>query len=185
MGIGPCMYLSHVQAMRPGYEQPPFPKALMAGLLSLSLRRASRFARVQAPMLRSMASGSHNSAVDWRSLSEHVFDETTLKGGVAPATFQAFEESRSTGAALTEDVKKDIVAAVRRWAESHGVVTYTHWFSPLRDTAHGTKVNTFIQKDFSKHKQNVLAGGLSVAQFFQTETDGSSFPNGGLRATHT
>lgn len=72
------------------------------------------------------------------------------------------------------------------WARDHGASVYCHWFQPLGSSGfrHGQSAqvkNHMIEftKDgepvWDFHAKNLLRG----------ETDGSSFLNGGLRATHT
>ena len=59
--------------------------------------------------------------------------------------------------------------------------TFSHWFSPMRGF-NGEKHDSFIDLNFSTGDMVVDFSGTKL---FCGETDGSSFPNGGMRATHT
>ena len=78
-----------------------------------------------------------------------------------------------------------VAAAVLQWAVENGASAYCHWFQPLGASGvrHGQSAQVQIQMiEFT-------ADGTPVYSFkgkdlLRGETDGSSFPNGGLRATH-
>ena len=74
-----------------------------------------------------------------------------------------------------------LATSIRKWAQERGCVGYSHWFSPMRGPVHGEKLETFMAVDFETDR---LVVNLTGAELFQSETDGSSFPNGGLRVTH-
>merc|ERR1711968_283947 len=79
---------------------------------------------------------------------------------------------------------------MKSWAMERGAVNYSHWFSPVRgeplQSLNGMKHDSFVDLDFgSAEVVKPMTVGFSGSQLFFTETDGSSFPNGGLRATHT
>jgi len=79
-----------------------------------------------------------------------------------------------------------VAAAVLEWAKDNGASVYCHWFQPIGSSGvrHGQSAqvqNTMMEFDMKTGKplwdfkgKNILKG----------ETDGSSYPNGGLRATH-
>ena len=73
----------------------------------------------------------------------------------------------------------DIVAlAMKEWAAEKGATHYTHWFQPLTGST-AEKHESFFTPN---------AGGGAISEFsgkelIQSETDASSFPSGGLRAT--
>ena len=80
----------------------------------------------------------------------------------------------------------EVAEAMMNWAMERGATNYAHWFSPVRG-ANGLKLDAFIDLDFSDSSvlKPIVAGDFSGGKLFFNETDGSSFPNGGLRATHT
>ena len=78
------------------------------------------------------------------------------------------------------------------WATGLGAVNFAHIFYPCRSTgaqiggAAGMKHDSFVELDHgapSAIKPIILH--FEGKRLFTGETDGSSFPNGGLRATHT
>jgi glutamine synthetase len=74
-----------------------------------------------------------------------------------------------------------LAALMKDWAVQRGATGLAHWFSPVRGSIHGFKMDSFVSIDFKTHR---LISDFSGSELFQGETDGSSFPNGGVRATH-
>ena len=70
---------------------------------------------------------------------------------------------------------------MKDWAMAKGCVTYAHWFSPMRG-CNGEKHDTFVDLNYKTGEMKVDFGSTFL---FYGETDGSSFPNGGMRQTHT
>lgn len=97
-----------------------------------------------------------------------------------------------SGAYILEDpswisTHSDIVAAsVLDWAVDHGANTYCHWFQPLGSSGvrHGQtgQVHNMMMK-FDR-KSNDAIFDFKGENLIKGETDGSSYPNGGLRGTH-
>mmetsp|Transcript_73916 Transcript_73916/g.209346 ORF Transcript_73916/g.209346 Transcript_73916/m.209346 type:complete len:676 (+) Transcript_73916:3-2030(+) len=104
-----------------------------------------------------------------------------------------FKESLVTGAATSEDDMKVIAETMFKWARGLGAVSFAHWFFPMRGgggAAGGAvgafKMDTLIDLEWSsKEATKPYTATLPYERLFFGETDGSSFPNGGLRATHT
>jgi len=83
-------------------------------------------------------------------------------------------------------VADKVAAAVLKWATDNGASVFCHWFQPLgasgvRHGQSGQVQNAFFNFDKSGSPKWDLKG----KDLIQGETDGSSYPNGGLRATHT
>lgn len=79
-----------------------------------------------------------------------------------------------------------VAAAVLDWARDNGANTYCHWFQPLGASAfrHGLSAQVHVAMvEFNAAGEPVW--DFSGKKLLKGETDGSSFPNGGLRATHT
>ena len=81
-----------------------------------------------------------------------------------------------------------VAKAMFAWATSLGAVNYAHHFSPIRVASLGVggasayKHDAFVDIDYSsKDLLKPIVTGFSGARLFTGETDGSSFPNGGLR----
>ncbi len=74
----------------------------------------------------------------------------------------------------------DIVAtAMKDWSVEKGATHYTHWFQPLTGIT-AEKHDSFLTTP--KDSQTLLQ--LTGKQLIMGEPDASSFPSGGLRATH-
>ncbi len=115
------------------------------------------------------------------NINAKVLDDRTLRTLVDPEIYMAFETCRATGTPMEKTQANALAKSIREWAQSKGCVGFSHWFSPVRGPHHGQKLDTFMSLDFSTGN---LIVNLSGFDLFQTETDGSSFPNGGLRETH-
>ncbi len=115
------------------------------------------------------------------NINSKVLDDRALRKLVDPDIYNAFEQCRASGRPMDKKDANALATSVREWAQSKGCIGYSHWFSPMRGPIHGEKLETFMAVDFETDE---LIVNLTGAELFQTETDGSSFPNGGLRATH-
>ena len=115
------------------------------------------------------------------NINGYVLDDAILKKLVDPDVYYSFARCRATGLPMEKDAANALAKSIREWAQSKGCIGYSHWFSPMRGPIHGEKLETFVGVDFQTDK---LIINLTGSELFQTETDGSSFPNGGLRETH-
>ena len=114
-------------------------------------------------------------------INRDVLDDAVLKKIVDPEVYYAFAQCRGTGVPMDKGFANALATSVREWAQAKGCIGYSHWFSPMRGPIHGEKLETFVGVDFDADR---LVVALTGRDLFQTETDGSSFPNGGLRETH-
>jgi glutamine synthetase len=127
------------------------------------------------------------------SLTVNQFDLPTMEKYVPGPVFQRFKEALVTGDATPDDDKKAIADGMFAWAKEKGATDFAHWFFPCRGGSGAVggaigalKYDTLIDLDFSSPETNKpMVAKLPFERLFQGETDGSSFPNGGLRATHT
>ena len=115
------------------------------------------------------------------NMNSNVLDDAILKKLVDPDIYYAFARCRATGLPMDKADANALAKSIREWAQSKGCIGYSHWFSPLRGPMHGEKLETFVAVDFATDR---LIINLTGSELFQTETDGSSFPNGELRETH-
>ncbi|KAL7545652.1 hypothetical protein ACHAWF_009018 [Thalassiosira exigua] len=79
-----------------------------------------------------------------------------------------------------------VAKAVLDWAVDRGANTYCHWFQPMASSGvrHGQtgQVQNMMMK-FNR-ATNDVEFDFDGKMLIKGETDGSSYPNGGLRATH-
>lgn len=71
-----------------------------------------------------------------------------------------------------------VADAIKKWAISHGVTHFTHWFQPLTGLT-AEKHDSFVSYD----NKGKIIEKFSVGQLIQSEPDASSFPSGGTRTT--
>ena len=84
-----------------------------------------------------------------------------------------------------KQVREALAKEIYDWAVQKGAVNFAHWASPLRGANNLLKHESFVDLDWgSKSVVKPIISGFSGGRLFMSETDGSSFPNGGLRATH-
>jgi glutamine synthetase len=115
------------------------------------------------------------------NINSKVLDDRMLRSILEPDIFTAFSACRADGDPMAKAHANSLADSIRKWAQSKGCIGYSHWFSPIRGPLHGEKLETFMDINYATGE---LIVNLSGAELFQTETDGSSFPNGGLRVTH-
>ena len=115
------------------------------------------------------------------NINSRVLDDDAMRRLVDPDIYDAFTRCRSTGIPMSKEDANTLATSIRKWAQERGCIGYSHWFSPMRGPVHGEKLETFMAVDFETDRLVVNLTGLEL---FQSETDGSSFPNGGLRETH-
>ena len=107
-----------------------------------------------------------------------VFNEATMKQRLAPKVYNAWKECIETGSSLPLDVANDIAEAMKIWATEKGATHYTHWFQPMTGIT-AEKHDSFI----SPSGDGRVIMDFSGKELVKGESDASSFPSGGLRAT--
>jgi glutamine synthetase len=110
----------------------------------------------------------------------HTFNLARMKETLKPETYASVLKTIQDGQKLSESVADEVADAMRTWAVSKGATHYAHVFYPLTGLT-AEKHDSFYEaaangnEAISKFKGKVLIQG---------EPDASSFPNGGIRATH-
>eukprot|EP00993_Chasmostoma_nieuportense_P002880 NODE_363_length_2354_cov_183.169286_g338_i0.p1 GENE.NODE_363_length_2354_cov_183.169286_g338_i0~~NODE_363_length_2354_cov_183.169286_g338_i0.p1 ORF type:complete len:759 (+),score=146.90 NODE_363_length_2354_cov_183.169286_g338_i0:52-2277(+) len=107
---------------------------------------------------------SFNAQTQQAYLSEKVVSEVR----------QCLAEAKSLSPAVTESY----AAGLLRWAMERGATHFTHWFVPINGRS-AQKHDSFLK--VVKDRAISTFGGKTLAI---GEPDASSFPSGGLRATH-
>ena len=111
----------------------------------------------------------------------NTFNLAVMKESLKPATHQAVVETVQNGAKLPEGVADEVAEAMKNWAVSRGATHFAHVFYPLTGIS-AEKHDSFYdpgsdgRSNISKFKGKTLIQG---------EPDASSFPSGGIRATHS
>lgn len=107
----------------------------------------------------------------------YTFNDDIMKERLTKEEYTTFHESIIAGKSLTPQVATIIAKAMKEWAIEKGATHFTHWFSPLTGTTAG-KHDAFLELDGDKP---ILKFGGKMLR--KGESDASSFPTGGLRAT--
>eukprot|EP00441_Pelagodinium_beii_P034166 CAMPEP_0197650258 /NCGR_PEP_ID=MMETSP1338-20131121/30828_1 /TAXON_ID=43686 ORGANISM="Pelagodinium beii, Strain RCC1491" /NCGR_SAMPLE_ID=MMETSP1338 /ASSEMBLY_ACC=CAM_ASM_000754 /LENGTH=758 /DNA_ID=CAMNT_0043224621 /DNA_START=55 /DNA_END=2331 /DNA_ORIENTATION=- len=125
--------------------------------------------------------------------STKVFNEAIMSKYCGQRVVQVFKEAVRTGAELDQPTKAAVAKGLFTWARENGATSFAHWFFPCRmgsgavgGTLGAFKADTFIDLVWSSDATiKPFESTFPAERLFCGETDGSSFPNGGLRATHT
>ena len=107
-----------------------------------------------------------------------VFNEATMKQRLPEKTYHIWKDCIATGRQLPLDAANEIAEAMKRWATEKGATHYTHWFQPMTGIT-AEKHDSFI----APTGDGRVIMEFSGKELVKGESDGSSFPNGGLRAT--
>lgn len=107
-----------------------------------------------------------------------VFNEAIMQQRLSPAVYHAWKNSIATGLPLELPVANEIAEAMKVWAIEHGATHFTHWFQPMTGIT-AEKHDSFIEPIGDGRVIMAFSG----KELVQGESDASSFPSGGLRAT--
>ena len=107
-----------------------------------------------------------------------VFNEATMQQRLSPEIYAAWKQCIQTGSSLPLDVANEIAEAMKIWATEKGATHYTHWFQPMTGIT-AEKHDSFI----SPSGDGRVIMEFSGKELVRGESDASSFPSGGLRAT--
>ena len=107
-----------------------------------------------------------------------VFNDDVMRQRLPKEVYKALTKTIEKGRTIDPAIADVVANAMKDWAIEKGATHYTHWFQPLTGVT-AEKHDAFISP---------IAGDRVVMEFsgkelIKGETDGSSFPSGGLRAT--
>ena len=109
--------------------------------------------------------------------AENVFNEDVMKATLPPHIFESLHLTREQGAKLDITVAQAVADAMKNWAISKGATHYSHWFQPM------TGITAEKHDSFISPKNGSVIMEFSGKELIKGESDASSFPNGGMRAT--
>jgi glutamine synthetase len=127
------------------------------------------------------------------SPSTHIFNDATMKALLPSSVYRRFKDNLVTGAPTSESDMQVLADTIFKWSRGLGAVSFAHWFFPMRGGGGAMggvngafKMDTMIDLEWSSTEATKpFKACIPAERLFFGETDGSSFPNGGLRATHT
>ena len=107
-----------------------------------------------------------------------VFNDDEMRRRLSAEDCDAFENAVDTGVGLDISLANRIADAMKEWAIEKGATHYTHWFQPMTGIT-AEKHDSFLRPDENGHPIMAFSG----KNLIKGESDASSFPSGGLRAT--
>ena len=107
----------------------------------------------------------------------NVFSRITMEKYLSSEDFLKITKKIDCGKALNLEEANIIAHAMMNWAIDKGATHFTHWFQPLTGFT-AEKHESFLDASDSEPIYDFSGKAL-----IKGETDGSSFPSGGLRAT--
>jgi len=107
-----------------------------------------------------------------------VFNNAAMQQRLSPNTYSAWQQCIRTGSPLPLEVANEIAEAMKLWAIAKGATHYTHWFQPMTGIT-AEKHDSFL----TPTEDGKVIMEFSGKALVRGESDASSFPSGGLRAT--
>jgi len=109
---------------------------------------------------------------------EHRFGDRAMRERLPKSVYEALKRVQAGEKELSLETAEVVANAMKDWAIEHGATHYTHWFQPMTGRT-AEKHDAFIQPS---------GDGATLLEFsgkslIKGESDASSFPSGGLRAT--
>ena len=106
-----------------------------------------------------------------------VFNDTVMKQRLPHDTYKALKKMLKTRGSLTREIADVVANAMKDWAIEKGATHYTHWFQPM------TGITAEKHEAFITPEGDEVIMEFSGKELIKGESDASSFPSGGLRAT--
>ena len=107
-----------------------------------------------------------------------VFNDAVMRQRLPKETYRALHKTMVEGTPLNIEVASVVANTMKDWAIEKGATHFTHWFQPMTGIT-AEKHDSFLSP---------IEGGGAIMEFsgrelVKGESDASSFPSGGLRAT--
>ena len=107
-----------------------------------------------------------------------VFDDKAMRLRLPTEIYEAMKKTIRDCKRLDIAVANAVADAMKEWAVENGATHYTHWFQPMTGIT-AEKHDSFV----SPGKGGTAIMEFSGKELVKGESDASSFPSGGLRAT--
>ncbi|MBQ9416527.1 MAG: glutamine synthetase III [Clostridia bacterium] len=107
-----------------------------------------------------------------------VFNEEVMRAHLPKEVYKSLMTTIETGTEIDPSIADVVASAMKDWAVEKGATHYTHWFQPLTGVT-AEKHDAFI----NSVGQCKVVMEFSGKELIRGESDASSFPSGGLRAT--
>ena len=110
--------------------------------------------------------------------ASEVFNDSVMKERLPQDIYEQLQRTVKNGRHLDLSLATVVADAMKDWAMEKGATHYTHWFQPMTGIT-AEKHDSFISPVDSCD----IIMEFSGKELIKGESDASSFPNGGLRAT--
>ncbi|MBQ2667654.1 MAG: glutamine synthetase III [Clostridia bacterium] len=110
--------------------------------------------------------------------SSMVFNDGVMRERLPKDVYKSLRKTIDNGKDLDLTVANAVANAMKDWAVENGATHYTHWFQPMTGIT-AEKHDSFI----SPTADGRIIMEFSGKELIKGESDASSFPSGGLRAT--
>ena len=107
-----------------------------------------------------------------------VFNDDIMRERLPKEVYKSLTKTMATGRTIDASIADVVANAMKDWAIEKGATHYTHWFQPLTGVT-AEKHDSFI----SPVGNCKVVMEFSGKELIKGESDASSFPSGGLRAT--
>ena len=108
----------------------------------------------------------------------NVFGDAVMKERLPENVYNELKTAISQGKSIDRKIADIVANAMKEWAIEKGATHYTHWFQPMTGIT-AEKHDSFIAPAPNGH----IIMEFSGKELIKGESDASSFPSGGLRAT--
>ena len=107
-----------------------------------------------------------------------VFGDSEMKARLPEDVYVSIKKTIKEGRSLKLETANVIAEAMKNWAVEKGATHFTHWFQPMTGIT-AEKHDSFI----SPTEDGKVIMDFRGKELVKGESDASSFPSGGLRAT--
>ncbi|MBP3312076.1 MAG: glutamine synthetase III [Butyricicoccus sp.] len=107
-----------------------------------------------------------------------VFNEGTMRQRLPKNVYKQLKQTIAEGTQLDSSIADVVASAIKDWAIEKGATHFTHWFQPMTGIT-AEKHDSFI----TPVGDGTVIMEFSGKELIKGESDASSFPSGGLRAT--
>ena len=107
-----------------------------------------------------------------------IFNDAVMRQRLPHKAYESLKRTIEEGLPLDVSLANITAEAMKDWAMEHGATHYSHWFIPMTGST-AEKHDAFLSRD----SEGDVIYKLSGDNLVKGESDASSFPSGGLRAT--
>lgn len=107
-----------------------------------------------------------------------VFNDEVMRQRLPSHVYSSLQKTNRDGLPLDPSIADVVASVMKDWATEQGATHFSHWFQPMTNITAG-KHDSFLS--VSSEGQVLLE--FSGKALTKGESDASSFPNGGIRAT--